>query len=76
MPIRESGSFYIVCITYTQVNINSGAFPVCCENIAKRAPGPIALPIQTAPDPLFHKQIALVQNTLYHLMTFLCLWNC
>ncbi len=30
---------------------NSGASPVCCENINKRAPGPIALLIQTAPDP-------------------------
>ena len=38
------------------LDTNSGAFPVCCENIAKRAPGPIALPIQTAPDPLFLKQ--------------------
>ncbi len=51
MPIKESGSFYIVCVAYTGVNLNSGAFPVCCENIDKRAPGLIALPIQTAPDP-------------------------
>ncbi len=33
------------------LDTNSGAFPVGCENIAKRTPGPIALPIQTAPDP-------------------------
>ena len=42
------------------LDTNSGAFPVCCENIDKRAPGPIALPIQTAPDPLiFTSNMAL-----------------
>ncbi len=33
------------------LDTNSDAVPVCCEIIDKRAPGPIALPMQTAPDP-------------------------
>ena len=35
------------------LDTNSGALPVCFENIDKRAPGTIALTIQTAPDPWF-----------------------
>ena len=62
MPIKESGSFYIVQVrnihgseyksAVRMLDTNSGAFPVCCQYIGKRAPGPIALPIQKARDPL------------------------
>ncbi len=39
------------------LDTTSGAIPVYCENIDKTAPGPIALLIQTAPDPLSYGDI-------------------